>query len=175
MLILVKDNLRVINRNNLFYDEGDFALENRLVENYIKEDLHETVVLYEVDRKRTNINDIYKESSNIRFKPPREISCMFEISKSDTRSYDSKSSNGVYSLSGNLTLYVLNQTLEDLKCDIKRGDYLGVQIDVDRMYYFVVTNDGKMNTANANYIGAYKTAWREITAAPTTKEEFNAR
>ncbi|MCD8207190.1 MAG: hypothetical protein LUD72_04545 [Bacteroidales bacterium] len=169
------NRLNTIVRNNKFYDEGDFALETRIAENYILEDLHQSVVLYEVDRKRTNVNDIYKESPGIRFKAPREIPCMFEVAKPDTKSYDEKSNNGVYSQSGNLTMYVLVRTLEEMKCDIKRGDYIGVPIDVDRMYYFVVTNDGKMNTANANYIGAYKTAWREITAAPTTKEEFNAR
>ena len=44
-------------------------------------------------------------------------------------------------------------------------------VDDNRMVYFAVTDDGKVNTANENIIGAYKVAWRTILAAPQT--EFN--
>ena len=62
---------------------------------------------------------------------------------------------------------------EKYGCNIKRGDYVGVQIDTQRMAYFVVTNDDKVNTANNHYIGAYRTAWRVIEGAPTV--EFDGK
>ena len=121
----------------------------------------------------------YKEvdetHGGIRFKSPREIPCMFEIKESEIKSYDNKTANGIYSVSGNFEGIVLCRTLEKYHCDIKRGDYIAVQIDTDRKAYFVVTNDGKINTANANYIGAYKTAYRKIEATATTVNEFNGR
>ena len=100
---------------------------------------------------------------------------MFEIKESEIKSYDSKTANGIYSVSGNFEGIVLCRTLDKYHCDIKRGDYIAVQIDTDRKAYFVVTNDGKINTANANYIGAYKTAYRKIEATATTVNEFNGR
>jgi hypothetical protein len=62
--------------------------------------------------------------------------------------------------------------LEKYKCDIRRGDYIGLQIDTNRMVYFSVVNDGKVNTANRYHVGAYKIAWREITCAPVPENEF---
>ena len=62
-------NTTPISRNNLFYSEEDFQFETDIIEGYLEEDLNQTVVVYEVDRKRTNVNDIYKEAKKdtIRF------------------------------------------------------------------------------------------------------------
>ena len=48
-------------------------------------------------------------------------------------------------------------------------------IDTDRMVFYAVVNDGKINTANTNYIGAYKTAWRTVTCSPVPDNEFNGK
>ena len=168
--------LTPINRNNLFYSEEDFLMETDIVEGYIEEDLNQSVILYQVDRKRPQINNTYKESkSNVIYKPPKEIPCIFEIEDGDIKSYDNKTSNGVYTITGNLVFYVMPTTLKKYNCDVNRGDYIGVQIDVDRIYYFSVVNDGKVNTSNQHYIGAYKTGWRKIECAPTTLNEFNGQ
>jgi hypothetical protein len=165
-----------INRNNLFYSDTDFQFETDIVMGYIEEDLNQTVVLYRVDRKNTQTDALYKSASQgIRFMPPIEVPCMFEIEGSQLKSYDTKTSNGVYQLSGNLNVYTLTKILEKYDCDIRRGDYIGVQIDVDRMSYFVVNDDGRVNNANNLYIGAYKTAWRVIKCSPVSDTEFNGK
>lgn len=168
--------LQLPNKTNMFYSEEDFLLETEIVEGYMEEDLNRTVVLYEVDRQKTNVNDVYKESSNgnIRYKPPREIPCMYEIKDSELKSFDSKSSNGVYMQDGNLVVYVLTRVLEKYKADIKRGDYIGVQIDTNRMKYYTVVNDGKVNSANTHLIGSYKPAWRTVECTLVSDiSEFN--
>lgn len=171
-----KSNLNPITRNNKFYSEEDFQYELDLIEEYLEEDLNQVVIVYEVDRKKTNVNSIYKEATqNIRFKPPKELPCMYEIQDSALKSFDNVSNNAVYAVSGNLTIHVPVFMFEKYKCDIKRGDYIGVQIDTNRMFYFSVTDDGKVNTSNKNYIGSYKTAWRVIQAAPVTENEFNGK
>ena len=168
-------NITPVNRNNLFYSEEDFSFETDLVEGYLEEDLNQTVVVYEVDRKRTNVNEIYKEAKKdtIRFKPPKEVPCMFEIEDAQLNAFDSKSNTGAYQVSGNLKLYVMPKTLEKFKCDITRGDYVAIQIDTNRMSYFTVTDDGKVNNTNKNVIGAYKVGWRTISAAPA--QEFKGK
>lgn len=168
-------NITPINRNNLFYSEEDYQLETDLVEGYFEEDLNQTVIVYEVDRKRTNVNDIYKEAKKdmIRFKTPKEVPCMFEIEEPQLNAFDSQSNTGTYQISGNLKVYIMPKTLEKYKCDIKRGDYLAIQIDTNRLSYFTVTDDGKVNNSNKNVIGAYKTGWRCISASPC--QEFNGK
>lgn len=168
-------NTTPISRNNLFYSEEDFQFETDIIEGYLEEDLNQTVVVYEVDRKRTNVNDIYKEAKKdtIRFKPPKEVPCMFEIEDAQLNAFDSQTNTGTYQISGNLKLYILSKTLESYKCDIKRGDYVAIQIDTNRMSYFTVTDDGKVNNSNKNVVGAYKVAWRVITASPS--QEFKGR
>lgn len=171
-----KSKLTPISRNNKFYSEEDFQYELDLIEEYLEEDLNQTIVVYEVDRQKTNTDTIYKETKQtIRYKPPKELPCMFEIKDSQTKSYDNTNSNGVYAISGNLEATIPVFMFEKYKCDIKRGDYIGVQIDTQRMAYFVVTDDGKVNTSNKNYVGAYKTAWRTILATPCLENEFNGK
>lgn len=167
-----------INRNNLFYSEDDFNLEVDIMEDYMEEDSNQTIVLYEVDRVKTNVNYVYKETKNsdsIRFKPPKELPCLYNINEPEMKSYDSKTSNAVYMLSGKLDVYILEKTLKKNNCDIKRGDYIGIQIKEDTMNYFMVTSDGKINQSNKMAVGAYGYPWRHVECAPTTVAEFNAK
>lgn len=170
------NNLKMPTKHSMFYDETDFQYELGLVETYLEGDLNQYVVLYEVDRLKTNVSSIYKEASSgsIRYKAPREIPCMYEIKESEIKSFDSKSSNGVYSQDGNLEFSVLVKTLEKYRVDIKRGDYIGVPIDANRMKYYTVVNDGKVNSANTHLIGAYRPAWRKVECTLVSDiSEFN--
>jgi len=166
-----------ITRNNKFYSEEDFEYETNLLMEYLEEDLNQTVVVYQVDRVKTNVSAVYKEAEDghIRFKAPREIPCMYEISEANVKTYDSKTNTGVYVVNGNLTVYTMPMILEKYKCDIRRGDYIGVLIDTGRMVYFSVVNDGKVNTSNRNYVGAYKPSWLKIECAPVPDNEFNGK
>ena len=173
---MANSKLQLPTKTNMFYSEDDFIFETEMVEGYIEEDLNQSVVLYEIDRRKTNVNAIYKEatSGNIRYKAPKEIPCMYEIKDSELKSFDTKSSNGVYTQDGNLEIYVLVKTLEKYKADIKRGDYIGVQIDTNRMKYYTVVNDGKVNSANTHMIGGYKPAWRKVECTLVSDiSEFN--
>lgn len=165
-----------ITRNNLFYSVEDYEYETDIIMEYMEEDTNQTIVVYEVDRQHTNMNEVYQESKgNIRFKAPREIPCLYEIKDSDLKSYDSRTANGVYVVNGGLTVYVIDKILKKYKCEINRGDYIGILVNDNKMIYFSVVNDGKVNTGNSMVVGAYKSPWRVITAAPTTLDEFNGK
>lgn len=164
-----------INRNNLFYSKEDFDFEMDLVEGYLEEDTNQTVVVYQVDKITTQVNDIYKEANkHIHFLPPVEVPCLYEISDPTLKSYEAKTQNGVYMVNGNLKVYINLNTFKKYDFDIKRGDYIGIMIEENRMYYWVVTNDGKLNTANQMVVGAYKTGFRVIDCAPVSDAEFKA-
>lgn len=164
-----------ITRNNLFYSEHDFELEMGIVEGYLEEDTNQTVVVYQVDRNRTSVNDTYMEaaSDRVRFLPPVEVPCLYEIQDAKLDSYNQKTNNGVFSIHGPLKVYINLLAFKKYGFDIRRGDYIGVMIEEGRMYYWVVTDDGKVNTANNLVLGARKVGFRVVEAAPVADDEFN--
>ena len=51
-----------INRNSLFYDAESFALEREIGKNYIEQDMGQTVVLYQVNASKTQVDAVYGET-----------------------------------------------------------------------------------------------------------------
>lgn len=159
-----------INRNNMFYSEESYNFELEIGMQYLTMDVNQTVVLYQVDLEKSNFDDIYKEtrSRGLVFKPPVEIHCIYEIDEPELKSYDKSKNLGTYVKTGNLHFGVFQATLDELECEIKIGDYIGIVTSNDHMEMFVVTNDGRINTANNMTTYGYKSAWRKIEATPTT-------
>lgn len=164
-----------ITRNNMFYSQEDFDLEMDIALGYMEEDTNQTIVVYQVDRVSTQTNDIYKEANTtVHFQTPVEVPCLYEIEDTQMKAYDNKTQNGAYALQGNMKAYISLNAFKKYDFDIKRGDYIGVMIEEGRMYYWVVTNDGKLNTANRMVVGAYKTGYRVIEATAVSDDEFKA-
>ena len=164
-----------IKRNNMFFSKSDFDLEMEIARGYMEEDMNQTVILFEVDLSKTNVNDIYNEASkkNIRFKAPIELTVRYEITNAEMRSYDKSFNKGVYSKPGNLDFTILNSTLEEVNRDIKRGDYIGVQITPEEILYFTVYDDGKVASySNANTLYGVKPFFRQIKCNYVDPSEF---
>jgi hypothetical protein len=164
-----------INRNKMFFSKSDFDLEVEIARDYMENDMNQTIVLFEVDLNKTNTNDIYHEASrkNIRFKTPIELTVRYTISDAQMRSYDKSNSKGVYSKPGTLDFTILNATLEENNRDIKRGDYIGVQITPEEMIYFCVYDDGKVASyANSNTLYGIKPFYRNIKCNYIDPSEF---
>lgn len=165
-----------IKRNSKFFDAEDFEMELNYMKEYIEEDANQTIILYQVDLNQTKVNDLYKESKkdNVRFKPPIELNVVYEIKDGELKTYDSQLMKGVYSKIGTLTFSVLIKTLEENNCDINRGDYIGVQINSQEREYWVVVDDGRVNsTSNKFSLYGTKPYARTIECAPVDKNEFN--
>lgn len=165
-----------INRNNLFYSEDDFAFEREVGKNYIEQDMNQTVVLYQVDLDKTNPDALYGETqaNQVVYKAPVEIHCVYEISEPELKSYDKTKNLGTYMKTGKLTIGVYQETLDELGVDIKKGDYIGVQISQTHMEYFTVFNDGRNNYDNAHTLFGIEPLFRTIEGYQIDKSEFTA-
>ena len=164
-----------INRNQMFFSKSDFEFEIEMARDYLEQDMNQTVVLFEVDLSKTNTNDIYHEATkkNIRFKNPVEITVRYEITEAEMRSYDKTNNKGVYSKPGTLNFTVLNTTLEEVNRDIKRGDYIGVQITPEEILYFCVFDDGKVASySNSKTLYGVKPFYREVKCNYVDPVEF---
>jgi hypothetical protein len=164
-----------INRNKLFFSKNDFDLEIDIAMDYMEQDMNQTVILFEVDLSKTNTNDIYHEADkkNIRFKSPIELTVRYEIKESEMRSYEKNNNKAIYSKPGILEFTVLNTTLNEVGRDIKRGDYIGVQITPEEIIYFTVFDDGKVKAySNANTLYGVKPFYRQIRCNYVDPSEF---
>lgn len=170
-----KTNKVPINRNNLFYSEKDFQYEMEIGKNYLEQDVNQTLILYEVDLNKTNLDAIYSESKSdsIIFKPPVELHVLYNVEPGELSSYDKSKNLGTYIKSGKLTFGVYQSTLDELGAEIKVGDYIGVQVTPTHMEFYTVVNDGRNNYDNSHSVFGYKPAWRSVSCAYVNPNEFN--
>jgi hypothetical protein len=163
-----------IERLNKFFSQDDFDLEIDFGREWLEGDINIKVILYQVDRVESTIDDIYSEAGNgeIRFKPPIEIPVNFNYAAPTNKNYNSDGSLRFLER-GNITLGVYQDTLDELKIDISYGDYIGYPENETTIKYFTVANDGKIFSDNAHTIGGYKGFYRTITCVPTDLDEFN--
>lgn len=172
---VTKTNKVPINRNSLFYSEKDFLFEVQIGKDYLEQDVNQTVVLYEVDLDKTNLDDLYSEAKTdgVVFKTPVELHVLYNVEKGELASYDKSKNLGTYVKSGKMSFGVYQSTLDELEAEIKVGDYIGVQVTPTHMEFYTVVNDGRNNFDNSHSVFGYKPAWRTIDCAYVNPNEFN--
>lgn len=161
-----------ITRLNKFFSQDDFDINVQMGQEYLHGDLNMKLVLYQVDRSKTDTDDVYMEvgKDEIKFFPPVEFNGLVRIEEPKNSSYK----NGVvrYSEPGNLTISVYIKHLEELNIDIRYGDFIGYSDTEDKIRYYTVTNDGKVTSDNKHKMFGFKPHYRTITCVPAQENEF---
>jgi hypothetical protein len=161
-----------ITRLSKFFSEDDYNLQIKLGQEYLHGDLNMKLVLYRVDRDKSEINDIYGEvgKDEIKFLPPVEFNGLVKIEDPKNASYK----NGLvrYNESGNVIISVYISHLEELNIDIRYGDYIGYADSENKLRYYQVTNDGRITSDNKHKMFGYKPHYRTITCAIVQEGEF---
>ena len=154
----------MINRNNFFTSPETINFQIGIGMEYVNKILNQTVILYEVDREKTKVNDIYNEAKfeDLVFKTPIELNVMYKLDKGELKTYDSDVVKGYYVKVGKLTFTIFEKELEENDCDIKRGDYIGLQVTPEHMEYFIVADDGRVNYDNAHTLYGTVPYYRSI-------------
>ena len=135
-----------ITRISRFFGSQDFQLEQEMGMEWLHGDMHFTLVLFRVDRKKSDVDDVYGESGpeEIRYKAPVEFNGYVNIASPQNKTYASGLVNQMEP--GNMTVSVYMKHLEELNIDISYGDYIGYPETEDRMRYYTVTNDGRVTS-----------------------------
>lgn len=162
-----------ITRLNKFFSEEDFNLEIEMGMEWQMGDMNFTVVLYRVDKQRTNNDDVYGEalSDGIQFLAPIEVKGLVKIEAPSNSDYGSSKLSQLEP--GNMTFSVYQSHLDQLSIEISLGDYLAYYETEDRVRYYSVVNDGRVTSDMKHTYGGYKKYYRTIIAAPVTNNEFN--
>lgn len=87
-------------------------------------------------------------------------------------SYDKTKNVGSYVKNGKLTFGVYQDSLDEIGCEIKVGDYIGVQVSPSHREYYTVTNDGRNNFDNAHTVFGTFSTWRTVVCASVDISEF---
>lgn len=163
-----------IKRNNMFYSDADFNFESDIGKEYIENDINQTIILYSVDRSKTLTDNLYGESQpdDISFLPPLELNCIYRLNKSSNDSYDKSRGLGRYVSMGNFSFSIYETTLIENETDIKYGDYIGVVVNPNKIEYFTVVNDGRVNYDNSHTMYGYKPFYRTIDCVYVDPNEF---
>lgn len=153
-----------INRNNLYFSNRQRELQERVACEYINKVVNQTVVVYQVDRNATQIDDIYNEAnfSDLVFKTPVEINVLYRLDTPELQTYDTRDMKGFYVKMGKLTFSVMERELKEQGCDIQRGDYIGLQVTETHMEFFKVTDDGRLNYDNRHTMFGTTPYYRSI-------------
>lgn len=165
-----------IKRNNKFFGSEDYDLHIGWMQEYLEQHANQEVILYQVDLSKTQVNNVYVEAKKdaIRFKTPVELPVVYEIQDAEMKTYNAQQMKGYYVKTGKLVFSVLLRTLEEMECDINRGDYIGIQITPEHMEYFVVADDGRVGSMSNKFTMYGTTPFaRTITCASVDANEFN--
>ena len=161
-----------ITRLNKFFSAEDFNLDISMGEEWLHGDMNFTLVLYRVDRQRTNKDDVYGETleDGIQFMAPVEFKGYVQVESPENKDLgDSRLSQME---SGNIKVGVYQNQLDMLSIDISYGDYIGYYETETRVRYYTVVNDGRVNSDNKHTYGGYKKFYRSIVGAPVNENEF---
>ena len=163
-----------INRINKFFSEEDFNLEVSFGREAIEGDGNFVVILYRVDRERTESDDLYGEAvkDGIKFFPPVELRVIPIMNEPENKAYNSGSGSLRYLQDGQLTFGIYDAQLEELGVELNYGDYIGYQVSETDIRYFSVSNDGIKNYDNKHTIMGYKGAFRTVVCASVEEDEF---
>lgn len=163
-----------INRVNKFFSEEDFNLEVSFGREAIEGDGNFVVILYRVDRNRTESDDIYNEAvkDGIKFFPPVELKVIPIMNEPENKAYNSGSGSLRYLQDGQLTFGIYDAQLDELDVELNYGDYIGYQVSETDIRYFSVSNDGIKNYDNKHTIMGYKGAFRTVLCASVEEDEF---
>jgi hypothetical protein len=153
-----------INRNNFFTSPETINFQIGIGMEYVNKVINQTVVLYEIDREKTKVNDIYNEANfnDLVFKTPVELNVMYKLDKGELKTYDTQVMKGYYVKVGHLDFTIFEKELKENDCDINRGDYIGLQVTPEHMEYFIVTDDGRVNYDNAHTLWGTIPYYRSI-------------
>ena len=166
------ENKLPITRLSKYFSREDYDLQIQMGSEYVNGDLNMKLALYSVDLSKTDTDNVYGEvgKDGIKFFPPVEFNAIAKIDSPTNKTY--KNGEIRYLEPGNLTISVYIKHLEELKIDIKYGDFIGYPESEDRIRYYSVSNDGRVVSDSKHNMFGYKPYYRTIICVPAQESEF---
>jgi hypothetical protein len=165
-------NLVPISRLGKFFGGEDYALDIGMGEEWLIGDMNFTIILYRIDRYKTETDDVYGEvlENGIQFLAPVELKGLVQVMAPTDKLLGS--SKVAQKEPGNMKFSIYQKTLDELGVEIFMGDYIGYYETEDRVRYYTVIDDGYVKSDNKHTYGGYKPFYRTIIATFVSENEF---
>ena len=166
------EKLVPITRLGKFFGAEDYNLDVQIGREWLEGDLNFTVILYRIDRYKTNTDDVYGEviEDGIKFLPPIEIKGLIKIVAPTNQKLGTSKIR--QQEPGNLSFSIYQKQLDELNVDILFGDYLAYYENENRVRYYSVVDDGRVVSDNRHTYAGYKSFYRTVIATPVNQNEF---
>ena len=161
-----------ITRLGKFFGAEDYDLDIDMGSEWLEGDMNFTLVLYKVDKRKTDLDDVYGEAlkNGIKFFPPVEFKAYVQVMAPENRNIGNSKINQFEP--GNMRISVYQKHLDELGIDIDYGDYIGYYEKENRVRYYVINNDGRVTSDNKHTYAGYKPFYKTIIATPVSQNEF---
>jgi hypothetical protein len=161
-----------ITRLGKFFGDDDLSLDISMGEEWLHGDMNFTLVLYRIDRRKTNTDNIYGEAlkDGVKFLPPVEFKGYVQIMTPENKFFGNSKIDQFEP--GNLKVGVFQKHLDELEIEIQYGDYIGYQETEDSIRYYVVNNDGRVVSDNKHNYAGVKPYYRTIMSSAVVNNEF---
>jgi hypothetical protein len=161
-----------ITRLNKFFGAEDFNLDVGMGKEWLEGDMNFTLVLYRVDKSKTDNDDVYGEAGkdSIKFHPPTEFKALVQVSAPENKFLGTSKLDQMEP--GNIRISVYQTHLDELGIDIEFGDYVGYYETENKVRYYSIANDGRVVSDNKHTYGGYKPFYRTIIGVPVNQDEF---
>ncbi len=165
-------NLVPITRLGKFFGGEDYALDIDMGQEWLEGDMNFTIILYRVDRNKTETDDVYGEvlENGIQYLAPVELKGYIQVMAPSNKSLGN--SKVVQQEPGNMRFSIYQKTLDNMGVEIFQGDYFGYYETESRVRYYVVADDGLVKSDNKHTYGGYKPFYRTIVATYVSENEF---
>jgi hypothetical protein len=166
------ENLVPISRLGKFFGGEDYALDIDMGSEWLIGDMNFTVILYRVDRYKTETDDVYGEvlENGVQFLAPVELKGLVQVMAPTDKLLGS--SKVAQKEPGNMRFSIYQKTLDELGVEIFMGDYIGYYETEDRVRYYTVIDDGYVRSDNKHTYGGYKPFYRTVVATFVSENEF---
>lgn len=166
------DNKLPITRLSKFFGQDDFDLNIQMGQEYLHGDLGMKLVLYRVDRTKTDIDAVYAEvgMDEIKYFPPIEFFGLVKIEEPKNSAY--KDGLVRYNEPGNMTISIYKKHIEEMGIEITYGDFIGYPESETRTRFYTVIDDGRVVSDNKHNMFGYKPYYRTVRCAPAQDTTF---
>ena len=166
------NNKLPITRLSKFFSEDDFNLHLEMGQEYLHGDLNMKFVLYRVDRGKTETDNVYAEvgKDEIKYLPPVEVNGLVSFTEAKNTTY--KAGLVRYLEPGNITVRIYLKHLDELGVVIRYGDFIGYAESEEKLRFYQVVDDGRIQADNKHKMFGYKAHYLAIVCVPVQESEF---
>lgn len=160
------------NRYGIFMSDNSFDLEISLGRNYLDTDIVNEVKIHKINILETKTHKLYgqSKSSDKSFFPAVAIKASVSIDDGDQKNYGDDVGGITREDTGELSLGIYLDELEEKNLVIDRGDIVEYNLSGERTRYYEVEDAHNVSDTTSQTIAGFKPYWKKVVCIPVKED-----